>query len=68
MIFPKLFPPPQVQKQKQKQPFKNLEIRGGRGAPKYSLERKFQGDGGGAVEKTFHGGVWTFSATTQCCS
>ena len=52
----------------QKQPFKNLENRWGRGALKYPLERKFQRGGGGVVEKTFHGGVWTFSAITQCCS
>ena len=45
------------------QPFKNLEIPGEMGAPKYSLERKFQGNGGGGVvEKTFQG-VWTFSGT-----
>ena len=35
----------------QKQPFKNLEIPEGRGAPKYPLERKFQGGGGAVVEK-----------------
>ena len=52
----------------QKQPFKNIEIRGGRGAPKYPLEQKFQGGGGGVVGKSFGGGVWTFSATTQCYS
>ena len=31
----------------QKQPFKKLEFPGGKGAPKYPLERKFQGGGGG---------------------
>ena len=46
----------------QNQPFKKLQIPGGRGAPKYPLERIFGqgGGGGGVVEKTFHGGYGHF--------
>ena len=53
----------------QNQPFKKLQIPGGRGAPKYPLERIFgQGGGGGGRRKNLPWGVRTFSGTTQCNS